>query len=55
MKGDLLCCVKNMHWTVVMEMFYPCKCQLYENKREAEKLENNFLHYNISKGYTGSP
>lgn len=48
--------IKKMHWTVVMEMFCPsCKCQLHENKKQAEKLENDFLHYNISKGYIGSP
>lgn len=48
--------IKEMHQTVVMEMFCTfCKCQLYENKKQAEKVENYFLHCSISKEYIDSP
>lgn len=52
---DLLHCIKNMHWTVVMEMFTLVKASYTKTKRKLKRLENDFLHYNVSKGYTDRP
>lgn len=54
---DLVLEIEETHRTVVMEIFCAsCKCQLYENKKQDEKVKNYFPHHPIiSKGYMDIP
>lgn len=48
--------IEDALWTVVMEILCAsCKCQLYENKKQDEKVKNYFLRCSISKGYMDIP